>query len=164
VYVTQCRKVRVFWMWNKVSVACFKALSHICLEEAISHNRRSVSLLTDPELLEYSLGTQTTRYGRLVCSWLLTGNVEGTDRKLRWSIETYLRYGSLGTNAFLLATRPGVENLWQQCRIWHLYIYTSLLKMTDSVTSQNIDFSFWDNLYNNLELLGFRTLLYCTVF
>jgi hypothetical protein len=111
-----------------VSVACFKALFHICLEEAISHNRRSVSLLTEPELLEYSLGTQTTRYGRSVCSWLLTGNVEGTVRKLHWSIETYLRYGSIGTNAFLLATRPGVENLWQQCRIWHLYIYTSLLR------------------------------------
>jgi hypothetical protein len=33
-------------------------------------------------------------------------------------------------------------------RIGHMYIYTFLLRMTDNMTSQNIDLSFWDTLYN----------------
>jgi hypothetical protein len=31
--------------------------------------------------------------------------------------------------------------------IGHMYIYTTLLRMTDTVTSQNIDLSSWDMLY-----------------
>jgi hypothetical protein len=31
--------------------------------------------------------------------------------------------------------------------IGHMYIYTLLLRMTDTVTSQNIDRSSWDTLY-----------------
>jgi hypothetical protein len=31
--------------------------------------------------------------------------------------------------------------------IGHMHIYTFLLRMTDTVTSQNIDFSSWDTLY-----------------
>jgi hypothetical protein len=33
--------------------------------------------------------------------------------------------------------------------IVHTYIYTFLLRMTDTVTSQNIDLSSWDTLYIN---------------
>jgi hypothetical protein len=32
--------------------------------------------------------------------------------------------------------------------IGHMYLYNFLLRMTDSVTSQNIDLSSWDTLYN----------------
>jgi hypothetical protein len=38
-----------------------------------------------------------------------------------------------------------------------MYIYNFLLRMTDTVISQNIDLSSWDILYNNahvLEILG----------
>jgi hypothetical protein len=31
--------------------------------------------------------------------------------------------------------------------IGHMYIYTLLLRMTDTTTSQNIDISSWDTLY-----------------
>jgi hypothetical protein len=31
--------------------------------------------------------------------------------------------------------------------IGHMYIYTFLLRMTDTVTSQNVDISSWDILY-----------------
>jgi hypothetical protein len=37
----------------------------------------------------------------------------------------------------------------KQFRIEHMYIYTFLLKMTDTVTSQNIDLSSQDNLYSS---------------
>jgi hypothetical protein len=30
-----------------------------------------------------------------------------------------------------------------------MYIYTFLLRMTDTVTSENIDISFWDTLYKD---------------
>jgi hypothetical protein len=32
--------------------------------------------------------------------------------------------------------------------IEHMYIYMFLLRMTDTVTSQNIDLSSWDTLYS----------------
>jgi hypothetical protein len=32
--------------------------------------------------------------------------------------------------------------------IGHMYIYNFLLRMTDTVTSQNTDLSSWDTLYN----------------
>jgi hypothetical protein len=32
--------------------------------------------------------------------------------------------------------------------IGHMYIYTFLLRMTDTMTSQNIDLFSWDTLYN----------------
>jgi len=32
-----------------------------------------------------------------------------------------------------------------------MYIYTFLLRMTDTVTCKNIDISFWDTLYMKLE-------------
>jgi hypothetical protein len=32
--------------------------------------------------------------------------------------------------------------------IGHMYIYTFLLRMTDTVTSKNIDLSSWDTLYS----------------
>jgi hypothetical protein len=32
--------------------------------------------------------------------------------------------------------------------IGHMYIYTLLLKMTDTMTCQNIDLSSWDTLYS----------------
>jgi hypothetical protein len=31
--------------------------------------------------------------------------------------------------------------------IGHVYIYTFLLRMTDTMTSQNVDFTSWDTLY-----------------
>jgi hypothetical protein len=34
--------------------------------------------------------------------------------------------------------------------VGHMYIYTFLLRMTDTVTSQNIDLSSWDTLYTTL--------------
>jgi hypothetical protein len=34
--------------------------------------------------------------------------------------------------------------------IGHMYIYTFLLRMTDTMTSQNIDLSSWDTLCNSL--------------
>jgi hypothetical protein len=36
--------------------------------------------------------------------------------------------------------------------IGHTYIYTLLLRVTDTVTSQNIDLSLWDILYKNTHL------------
>jgi hypothetical protein len=33
-------------------------------------------------------------------------------------------------------------------RIGHMYIYIILLRMTDTVTSQNIELSSWDTLYS----------------
>jgi hypothetical protein len=33
--------------------------------------------------------------------------------------------------------------------IGHTYIYTFLLRMTDTMTSQNTDLSFWDTLYTD---------------
>jgi hypothetical protein len=50
--------------------------------------------------------------------------------------------------------------------IGHMYIYTFLLRMTDTVTSQNIDLSSWDTLYKGLvclagvERMQASTLLY----
>jgi hypothetical protein len=35
--------------------------------------------------------------------------------------------------------------------IGHMYIYNFLLRMTDTVTSQNIDLSSWDILYPKLR-------------
>jgi hypothetical protein len=32
--------------------------------------------------------------------------------------------------------------------IGHMYIYAFLLRMTDTIISQNIDFSSWDTLYS----------------
>jgi hypothetical protein len=37
--------------------------------------------------------------------------------------------------------------------IGHMYIYTLLLRMTDTMTSQNIDLSSWDTLYIEGEVL-----------
>jgi hypothetical protein len=31
--------------------------------------------------------------------------------------------------------------------VGHMYIYIFLLRMTDTITSENIDLSFWDTLY-----------------
>jgi hypothetical protein len=36
-------------------------------------------------------------------------------------------------------------------RVGHIYIYTFLLRMTDTMTSQNIDISSWDNLYKSFQ-------------
>jgi hypothetical protein len=36
----------------------------------------------------------------------------------------------------------------EQFGIGHFYIYTILVSMTDTMTSQNIHFSFWDTVYN----------------
>jgi hypothetical protein len=36
--------------------------------------------------------------------------------------------------------------------IGHMYIYTFLLRMTDTMTSQNFDFSSWDTLYIDIEI------------
>ena len=36
---------------------------------------------------------------------------------------------------------------WKPFAIGHVYIYTFLLRMTDTVISQNTDISFWDTLY-----------------
>jgi hypothetical protein len=36
----------------------------------------------------------------------------------------------------------------KQFGIGHMYIYTFLLRMTDTMTSQNIDLSSWDTVYN----------------
>jgi hypothetical protein len=35
--------------------------------------------------------------------------------------------------------------------IGHMYIYIFLLRMADTVTSQNIDLSSWDTLYNSFS-------------
>jgi hypothetical protein len=35
--------------------------------------------------------------------------------------------------------------------IGHLYIYTLLLRMTDTMASQNIDLSSWDTLYRSIS-------------
>jgi hypothetical protein len=42
--------------------------------------------------------------------------------------------------------------------IWHMYIYTFLLRMTDTMTSQNIDLSSWDTPYNVEQLQLRKTL------
>jgi hypothetical protein len=36
--------------------------------------------------------------------------------------------------------------------IWHMYIYILLLRMTDNMTSKNIDLSSWDTVYNKVKL------------
>jgi hypothetical protein len=38
--------------------------------------------------------------------------------------------------------------------IGHVYIYTLLLRMTDTVTSQNIDLSSWYILYKTHDLMA----------
>jgi hypothetical protein len=40
-------------------------------------------------------------------------------------------------------------------RIGHMYIYTFFLRMTDTMTSQNIDLSSWDTVYMaTLHVIG----------
>jgi hypothetical protein len=38
---------------------------------------------------------------------------------------------------------------WKPFGIGHMYIYTFLLRMTDTVTSHNIDLSSWDILFSD---------------
>jgi hypothetical protein len=39
---------------------------------------------------------------------------------------------------------------WKLFRIGHMYIYNLLLRMTNTMASQNIDFTSWDTLYMKL--------------
>jgi hypothetical protein len=41
---------------------------------------------------------------------------------------------------------------WKPVGIGHVYIYTFLFRMTDTMTSQNIDLSSWDTLYINIAI------------
>jgi hypothetical protein len=48
-------------------------------------------------------------------------------------------------------------------RIGHIYIYTFWLRMTDTMTSQNIDLSFWDTLHKVTKKNSRISLLYMWV-
>jgi hypothetical protein len=41
---------------------------------------------------------------------------------------------------------------WKPFSIGHMYIHTSWLRMTDTMTSQNIDLSSWDTMYSAISL------------
>jgi hypothetical protein len=43
--------------------------------------------------------------------------------------------------------------------IGHMHIYTFLLRMTDTMTSQNIDLSSWDTLYNSIYVCSCKSEL-----
>jgi hypothetical protein len=100
-------------MWNKVSVAYFKALFHICLEEIMKPRQE----LCEPP---FGLGIAPVFVRNKNHLMWTSRMLVFDDRKRRkgssetpLSTETYLRYEFVGTNAFLLATRPGVGILWQ---------------------------------------------------
>jgi hypothetical protein len=42
---------------------------------------------------------------------------------------------------------------WKPFGIGYMYIYTFFLRMTDAMTSQNIDLSSWDTLYMQRVIL-----------
>jgi hypothetical protein len=49
---------------------------------------------------------------------------------------------------------------WKQFRTGHMCIYNFLIRMTDTMTSQNIDLSSWDTLYRLQDELRVRHILW----
>ena len=130
---------------RKPSTVFFNSSSGITIAEAINVQHISVFGICE-DVQHFAQHSSNVTINSHDDQLTLHTNSHASDSGTVWQEEGTI----LGTKSKLLYSVIALPR--KPFGIGHLYTYTFLLRMTDAVTSQNIDLSSWDTLYMNFGI------------